>query len=397
MNNRQCEEMRPLWDRYLSGDCTQEEERQAEEHLEQCPACQEKLEQALAASSPLVPSESPESESTSERKQQRWMRKAKWKNRVGTVINLLFAFILLSVLSGILTGLLYGFGGSASTAEKLPKVLGTAVGMTVPNLNTNSGGVSTGFYFNLSMEYKMSKQVGRQQQLVGILHGDMRFKQLNVKREWFDGGYQSNLYFAYPDAEGAPDDASLQYKTERDDDVWKTLELLPEGTVSELAISLDSAYPLEEIYSMFQPYDMDIVWYAFDTGLEHAGARRGDYLSGWTGELWGMSDGLMLRYANEGTVKVLGDAPTREQAFLRGLQELQEHESWVRKMIYADPKLQERIDYVSQQGAKSYGLVVTGPTKELLKLRDHEHVTRPALGETDWWNWYQPSFNSVHY
>ncbi|MFF2885922.1 anti sigma factor C-terminal domain-containing protein [Paenibacillus sp. NPDC057967] len=398
MTNPICKEMEPLWDRYLRGECTPEEERQAEEHLEQCPACQERLDQAMAAQAPLVPPTTTEQAAPSSGKQQRWMRRAKWRNRVSTAVNLLSAFILLSILSGITTGLLYGLGGSSSTSERLPKVLGTAVGMTVPNLNVNSGGVSTGFYFNLSMDYKMSKQVGRQEQLYGILHGDMRFNLLNVKREWFGGGYQSNLYFAYPETPGSLTDEDRQYERDRDNDVWKALEMLPEGTVSELAVSLDAAYSLEEIYAMFQTYDMDIVWYAFDTGLEQDSARQGNFLSGWSGELWGMSSDLMLRYASYSSgLKVWGDGPAKEQAFLRGLQELQKNERWVRKLVHADPKLQKRIEYVSEHGARSYGLIVTGPTKELLKLRENVHITRPALGETDWWNWYQTSYSSVQY
>jgi len=397
MTNLGCTEMERLWDRYLNGGCSREEERLAEEHLEQCPACQAKLEQALASQIPLIPSSTSE-EAIPEGKHQRWMRRAKWRSRMNITVILLSAFILLTALSGITTGLLYGLGGSSSTVEQLPKVLRTAVGMTVPNLNLNSGGVNTGFYFNLSMEYKMSRKVGRQEELSGILHGDMRFGLLNVKREWFGGGYQSNLFIAYPDASGATADEGRQYERERDEEVWEALDMLPEGTVSELAVSLDAAYPLEEIYAMFENYDMDIVWYAFDTGLEQSSAKPGNYLSGWSGELWGMSSNLMLEYANYSDgLQVWGDGPAKEQAFLQGLKELQKHEKWVRKIVHVAPKLEERIEYVSEHGARSYGLIVTGPTKELLKLREHDHVTRPALGETDWWNWFQPSYSSMQY
>ncbi|REK75099.1 anti sigma factor C-terminal domain-containing protein [Paenibacillus paeoniae] len=397
MTKRLCKEMEPLWDRYLRGECTPEEERLAEAHLEQCPTCQERLDGAMAGQTPLVPSMPSEPAAPSAGKQQRWMRRAKWRNRVSTAVNLLCAFILLSILSGIATGLLYGVGGSSSTNDRLPRVLGTAVGMTVPNLNVESGVVNTGFYFNLSMNYKMSKRVGYGNELLGNLRGEMRFNLLNVKREWFAGGHQSSLYFAYPDAKQTVTEEKRQNQGISDDGVWKALEMLPEGTVSELAISLDATYSLEEIYAMFNNYDMDVVWYAFDTGLEQTSEKRGNVLSGWSGELWGMSDSLMLQYVKRNGLQVWGDGPAKEQAFLQGLKELQKHERWVLKMVYTDPKLQERIDYVSEHGARSYGLVVTGPTKELLKLREHEHVTRPALGETDWWNWYRPNYSSVHY
>lgn len=50
--------------------------------------------------------------------------------------------------------------------------------------------------------------------------------------------------------------------------------------------------------------------------------------------------------------------------------------------------LEEIIDYVDEHGVKSYGVVVTGPTKELLKLKDNEYVLYATLGEVDLWNWY---------
>ncbi len=392
-----CKEIEHLWERYLKGDFSPEEEQLAEKHLEHCTACQEKLELAMASRMNPIPSR-PLEDTIPKVKQQRWMKRAKWKNRVNTAVSLLSAFILLSILSGIITGLLYGLGGSSNTVRQLPQVLGTAIGMTVPNLNLGSGGVHTGVYFNLSMEYTMSKRVGKQEELNGILHGDMRFNLLNVTREWFKGGYQSNLFFAYPKEQDSMTEENRQFQREQDHEVWNALDMMQEGTVSELAISLDAAYPLEEIYDMFGNYDMDIVWYAFDTGLEQSVGNSGGYLSGWTGELWGMSSNLMLNYANTGNgLKVWGDGPVKEQAFLRGLQMLQEHKSWVGKLVHSDPRLEERIKYVSEHGAKSYGLIVTGPTKELLKLREHKHITRPALGETDWWNWFSPSYQSMQY
>lgn len=352
----------------------------------------------MAGQSPLLPPVPPLPSSPSEGQQLRWMRRAKWKNRIGTVFNLLLMFIFFSFLSGIVTSLLYHVGGSSSTAQKLPQVLRTAVGMTVPNLNLDSGGISSGFYFNLSMDYRMSKQIGSRSQILGSLQGEMRFNQLWVNREWYNGAHRSEIYFQHPGVMEFLTEEDLRGQQQTDSSIWQALEMLPEGTVSELAISLDGTYSLNEIYNMFEEYDMDIVWYAFETGLEQENVRDGKHLYGWGGGLWGMSDHLMLYYTDyQGGLQVRGDGPAKEQAFLRGLEELKKHERWVRKIVYGDLELQKRIDYVSEHGSRSYGVIVTGPTKELLKLREHPHVTRPALGETDWWNWYQTDFSSTQH
>lgn len=391
MTRQTCNEIEPLWDRYLNGDCSAKEEQMIEDHLKQCPACQQKLAQATDNQSPILPMASPmPSSAPSDDQQRRWMRRAKWKNRIISALNLLGIFLSLSILTGIGTTLLYGWGGPSSTSQKLPQVLGTAVGMTMPNLHVDSGGVNSGFYFNLSMEYSLSKQVGKQNQTLGKLHGNMWFNMLRINREWHGGGHQSGLYFQYP---GLP----VNHQQETDNDTWQALEMLPEGTVSELALSLDAAYSLNDIYSMFENYDMEIIWYAFDTGLERDYAVKHRYLTGWSGNLWGMSERLMLQYTDlQGGLQVWGDGPAKEQAFQRALEELQEHARWVRKIVGSNElELQERIDYVKIHGSRSYGLIVTGPTKELLKLREHPNVSRVALGETDWWNWYPSPYSST--
>lgn len=49
--------------------------------------------------------------------------------------------------------------------------------------------------------------------------------------------------------------------------------------------------------------------------------------------------------------------------------------------------LQERYDYLKKNGFTVYGAVVTGPVKELLKLKDVKEIRGAQLGEMDYWNW----------
>jgi len=50
--------------------------------------------------------------------------------------------------------------------------------------------------------------------------------------------------------------------------------------------------------------------------------------------------------------------------------------------------LQERYDYLKKNGFQVYGAVVTGPTKELLKLKNLEGISNEMLGDVELMNGY---------
>lgn len=51
-------------------------------------------------------------------------------------------------------------------------------------------------------------------------------------------------------------------------------------------------------------------------------------------------------------------------------------------------KLDKRYQYVKDNGVKVYGMVITGPSKELLKLQNSPHVRYATLGDIEVWNWF---------
>ncbi|MFA4137508.1 MULTISPECIES: hypothetical protein [unclassified Brevibacillus] len=40
---------------------------------------------------------------------------------------------------------------------------------------------------------------------------------------------------------------------------------------------------------------------------------------------------------------------------------------------------------------------LTGPTKELLKLKAEKSITAAFLGKVDWWNWERPAASGTPY
>ncbi len=70
---------------------------------------------------------------------------------------------------------------------------------------------------------------------------------------------------------------------------------------------------------------------------------------------------------------------------------LSTHKETVSKTTRTSEKelnLDKRYEYVKDNGVKVYGIVITGPSKELLKLQNSPHVRYATLGDIEVWNWF---------
>lgn len=177
-------------------------------------------------------------------------------------------------------------------------------------------------------------------------------------------------------------------------EVWKTLEMVHEGNVANLAFSLDDYYAPKEIIHLFSNYDLDILWMPIYMG-ELQSFREG----GWGGGTdsmtllspWGLagardmnedySGGSLIHMLNEETVN------ESEQIMLKNMDAMLETNQKLAERLLNTEHLQERADYLRSEGFKAYGAVVTGPVKELLKLREMEGIRSVQLGEIKHWNW----------
>lgn len=59
--------------------------------------------------------------------------------------------------------------------------------------------------------------------------------------------------------------------------------------------------------------------------------------------------------------------------------------TWTREK---DLNLDKRYQYIKDNGVKVYGMVITGPSKELLKLQNSPNVRYATLGDIEVWNWF---------
>ncbi|WP_033828765.1 anti-sigma factor [Bacillus andreraoultii] len=396
-----CKEVQKLMDNYLEGKCSGEESREVDNHLETCGECREWLDGKLKEQENVLKplNSSPETlNMSSVKKQNKILRRAKWKNRMNNVFTVIVSLIILMVVLSLLTGLYYGqfIDSDNSKLNRAKQAMLTTTEVTMPNVIARGGGSATSAFFTASMDYELSRQIGRDTETIGEIHGKMFFNQLNITRSWVDGSYDVKLEFFYPAIK------EELYKENKESlanglrETWGALDKLPEGTVSELAISFDNLYDIDQINKMMSDYDIDVTWFAVDTGGSNMPTLDNfPFTSAVTG-IWGFSQYTLLEFSGEtGSDRTLENRQEDyEKAFKNMLTFLNDNEKYVQNYLWDLNRgdFQKMRHYVDKNGLKCYGVVVTGPTKELLKFRDNKQITYASLGEVDFWNWFDRNF-----
>lgn len=179
-------------------------------------------------------------------------------------------------------------------------------------------------------------------------------------------------------------------------DVWKTLDMVHEGNVANLAFSLDDYYTPKEISELLSNYDLDILWMPI-----YMGELQNFTEGGWGGGTatmsltlpWGLTGGREMHEDFKGgsLIHVLDEETIEEseRIMLENMDAMLASNKRLAERLLNTEYLQERADYLREEGFKAYGAVVTGPVKELLKLQELDEVRSVQLGEIKHWNWVE--------
>ncbi|WP_161787027.1 anti-sigma factor C-terminal domain-containing protein [Planococcus sp. CAU13] len=177
--------------------------------------------------------------------------------------------------------------------------------------------------------------------------------------------------------------------------VWETLEMLHEGTVAELAFSTDRFMSPEELLEALSSYDVDVLWMPLHTG-EFENFTPGYGTSGDNLLVDNMIGLTGARTVSEDFISSSSLAHRLDRTTIEDSQEvmlqhiealLSEKPSSYYEGFLGLGHLEERYNYLKENGFIVYGAVVTGPVKELLKLQDEEMIQGEQLGEVELWNW----------
>lgn len=320
------------------------------------------------------------------------LRRGKWKARFMNAVIVLGILLGFLFVSGIFTSLFYTLG-DPPRIEEYRDVVESAVAVTEPNVMVRSTGTSVGGLFTMNMEGELTKRVGG---------SEMRIGNISVNFLLGQGGYpERDLFLEHNISNGFifPGENTSDEGTSD----WDMLEKLPEGTVSEVYISLDRLYGTDEILKEI-PQDITPAWFAVDTGFDNpsSGSSIGDVIGFPYEPLWHSGDWTVTNRKEENkglsgktvtetktapTLEAYGSGDIRNKNFIDTLKLLEKYEGIADRIAYGPGlNIKERLEYIDKHGINIYGIVVTGPTKEILKLEDKSWAACMKLGEARLWN-----------
>lgn len=287
-------------------------------------------------------------------------RKAIFTNAVIT----LSLILMILPICAVFTFTYYGYGIKDSHGNRFLEVVEDTIAITEPNTLVDISNVRDEIkLFSMTGHFDLYKQIGHQESYIRTEELTLWFNSIDQPKR-IKKIKNEDKHFVHPNE-----------LTVSNNDIKTTLQNLPNGTVSEVYISLDSMYDEEEVKKLFDNIDLEILWYAVDTGFEN--------------EVNGKAIYSPIGYpAKPGNINSsFNDKEENQKQFLDVLDSLNEYEDWTEKIAINELNIKDKANYIQNNGIGIYGVVVTGPTKELLKVNDIKAVTSQYLGGVELWNW----------
>jgi hypothetical protein len=322
-------------------------------------------------------------------REKRIIRRGKWKARISNTMTVLSAFLTITVISSIITAVYYSTGERGETYRD---VISSAIAVSRPNTVVHLNSDATTF-FRMNYSGRLLKQVGSDQVDAGSYSTQMLFGLGGVGTYNWTDERTSRQFFTYPqDGQSQGIDDSEQ---------WERLDKLPEGTVAEAYLSLDQLYSTNELLKKLEPLNVLPVWFAVDDGLSTANAvvtsplgfpyqpiwhAKDMTIQSATTEKRGWFSSVTSSSSSSPSVEDYGSSGLREQNFLDTLRLLGEYKLLSGNAgLFLD--LEKSLNYIEKNGVQLYGVVVTGPVKELLGLQEDTWISQIRIGEVRLWNW----------
>ncbi|MDF2659896.1 MAG: hypothetical protein K0Q94_2687 [Paenibacillus sp.] len=391
------EEFKRKLKQYAEGSLPEDEREEVEREIEKLELYQGYLEEltesvhnksGIRGGRQAEPSESENKRQL--RKEANIIRRGKWKARLSNALTLLSLLIAVTFVSSACTALFYSMG-EPGRVDLYRDVVSSAIAVTEPNVEVHLSAQGNAF-FTMDLKGELVKQIGDAR----VSAGDYSIRFLLNRTNgpvlsWKERNTNGRGFARLPDS-----------STYNGDSEWSILEKLPEGTVSELYFSLDRLYETEDLLKLLESRNLTPLWFAVDNGQDNSGRswvsdpigfpympiwhHDDKKLESYSEEKRGLFSKITSSLSSYPQVQAYGDGELRNENFKKTLYLLKEYRAITKK---AAPfmKLDETIGYVEQHGVKLYGAVVTGPTKELLKLKQEPWVRAPRVGEVRLWNW----------
>ena len=364
-----CEDVNNHWDNYINGRCTNQVEQQIDEHIEHCDSCKDRLELYAMKEQPIT--------NEWNKKGKKIIRTAILKNRLSTFFTFILLLIGLVMFSSLLTSIFYTWNDKIERASLVNQ---TFFQMTNSNYVLQHIGVDTTPFFKVNFELDVQKLVGRERQIIGTHEQSLLLNRFtNI---YFPEGVSlTDLYFV---------NRNINVNYTEYKPAWVTLEKLHEGTVSEIAVTFTEGLTYSELISLISNYDISLAW----AGIETDRFESYEYEIMYVGhDVIGMNEISLFDFTHINGVNSINseDGEIREKIVKDTLNYLIENKKYLKQLNRINSikafDAEAALAYIEENGVNLYGAILTGPTKELLKLQNEGKILFATMGEVDFWNW----------
>jgi hypothetical protein len=325
-----------------------------------------------------------------EKRQQKILKRSKWKARLQTAFFALGVVVVFTFVSTILTAVYYSWG-TPDRVDVFRNIINQTLTVTDPYGYIGGTSTNSSPYFGLEAVRKLNKRVGDETVKVGELKTKFLFSMMaSPERVNFGKESGNQPAFSYPSV------------GEQNMSDWNRLEKLPEGTVVSAYLSFTELFETDKVFQLFEGKEMDLIWLAVDTGFEGGNERFISEPIGFPSfPIWhdddmilesrevkkGLFGGKIISEGHSSPDYTIGDQDVLHKQFLKTLSFLKDHERKANNLTFEKLDLAKRMDFLKKNGIKHYGVVITGPTKEVLKLREEPWVGDLRVDEVSFWNW----------
>lgn len=247
-----------------------------------------------------------------------------------------------------------------------------------------------------STSIPVQRQVGKERIVVGELEVEKPVitSLLKKRLNFHNPQEQSDFRFYVPQHPESGEPLSAGDSTAS----WETLDKIHEGTVAEMAFSTEEYFSPEELFELLEGYDIMVNWMPLYMGEmtnfdPHSVSGFG-YGSGSAESLafepWGLTHGREIDedyWIGSTYYMSAGSVEDAQVLMLENMKRIYQDDSKLTEAMFSSGNIEERIEFLEDEGFIVYGAVVTGPTKELLLLQEIEEIRGVQVGEITLWNW----------
>ncbi|MCT2534806.1 anti-sigma factor [Aquibacillus koreensis] len=321
-------------------------------------------------------------------------KKLVWRTRISitfTVIRTLLAILLLYIVYMIPTSIYYDTSGKA---DEFNRVVTTMVELRYPgiavDLHETWHAAEITPFLTQKTTLPIYRQVGEWKVAVGevtasksILFGKINYS-VDLDNKYIDEGEMGFALSSY----ALHDKPATPPSNPNPSPLFDQLEKIDDGHVAQVSFSTRERMEPEQLRKIISKYDVEIHQMpiyagelkAFNVGMSSSGSLT------WV-------DGLLLRpfieYDDKNRWSSKNHALTRQEDLAHAVDQFYQDLEWlIEHGDYYDKETDEkRLSYLKENELAVYGATVTGPIREIERLKEEEMFYEFNLGGIEVWNW----------